>query len=117
VRILVLGGTRFIGRALVIELLGAGHTVAIVHRGQHEVDLPSEVQHIHTERRHLIAYRDELVKFSPDAVLDLSAMTASDAEVLDRAIDRSIPLVRSRAWMSTAPSHPYTQERSLTPSR
>jgi nucleoside-diphosphate-sugar epimerase len=45
-RVLVLGGTRFIGLALVEELLGAGHTVAIVHRGEHEPDdLPPTVEH------------------------------------------------------------------------
>jgi len=35
-RVLVLGGTRFIGRALVFELRGCGHEVAVVHRGEHE---------------------------------------------------------------------------------
>ncbi len=92
-RTLVLGGTRFIGPALVTELLDAGHTVAIVHRGEHEVDLPPEVEHIHTERSRLAACREELSMFSPDAVIDLSAMTAADAEALDAAIGRSTPLV------------------------
>ena len=58
-RVLVLGGTRFIGLALVEELLGAGHTVAVVHRGEHESpDLPPTVEHIHTARRDLAAERD-----------------------------------------------------------
>jgi nucleoside-diphosphate-sugar epimerase len=92
-RTLVLGGTRFIGRALVAELLGAGHTVAIVHRGEHEIDLPPEVAHIHTERSRLVDCREQLSRFSPDAAIDLSAMTAGDAEALDAAIDPSVPLV------------------------
>jgi nucleoside-diphosphate-sugar epimerase len=92
-RTLVLGGTRFIGPALITELLGAGHTVAIVHRGDHEVDLPREVEHIHTERSRLVACREQLSRFSPDAVIDLSAMTAADAEALDAAIGRSVTLV------------------------
>ena len=68
-RTLVLGGTRFIGRALVAELLSAGQTVAIVHRGEHEVELPPEVEHIHTDRGRLNECREQLSSFSPDAVI------------------------------------------------
>lgn len=92
-RILVLGGTRFIGRALVMELLVSGHEVAVMHRGEHEGDLPAEVVHIHVERSRLPDRREELAIFAPDAVVDLSAMTAADADALDAAVDRSVPLV------------------------
>jgi nucleoside-diphosphate-sugar epimerase len=93
VRILVLGGTRFIGRALVIELLGCGHEVAVMHRGEHEGELPAEVVHIHVERSQLSARREELASFAADAAIDLSAMTAADAEALVGALDPSVPLV------------------------
>lgn len=92
-RVLVLGGTRFIGRALVMELLSARHEVAVVHRGEHEGDLPAEVRHIHVERRQLASRGEELASFDPDAAVDLSAMTAGDAEAVDTALDRSVPLV------------------------
>jgi len=92
-RVLVVGGTRFIGRALVLELLRCGHEVAVVHRGEHEGDLPAEVLHIHTDRRRLPERREELTSFAPDAAVDLSAMTAADAEALDAALDRSVPVV------------------------
>lgn len=92
-RVLVLGGTRFLGRALVAELLAAGHTVAVAHRGLHEVELGPAVEHIHCDRRELAARRDELAAFSPDAVIDLSAMTAADAEAVDAAIDPAVALV------------------------
>jgi 2'-hydroxyisoflavone reductase len=36
--ILIIGGTRFQGRYLVNELLGAGHTVTVFHRGSHAID-------------------------------------------------------------------------------
>ena len=64
-----------------------------MHRGEHEADLPAEVEHIHTERNQLVARRDELASFSADAVIDLSAMTAADAESLDAAIGPSVALV------------------------
>lgn len=92
-RVLVLGGTRFLGRALVAELLGAGHTVAIVHRGNHEVDFGPDVDHIHCDRRELTARRGELAAFAPDVAIDLAAMTAADAEALDAAIDPAVRLI------------------------
>jgi nucleoside-diphosphate-sugar epimerase len=85
-RTLVLGGTRFIGLALVAELLDAGHEVAVLHRGEHEPELPPEVEHIHMERAALPGRREELRRFAPDAVVDLSAMTAADAEALAAAL-------------------------------
>jgi len=92
-RILVLGGTRFIGRALVLELLGRGHEVAVVHRGEHEGELPAEVAHIHVERSQLSSRREELAGFAADALVDLAAMTAPDAEALVAAFDQRVPLV------------------------
>jgi nucleoside-diphosphate-sugar epimerase len=93
-RVLVLGGTRFIGLALVEEMLAAGHTVAIVHRGQHEpADLPPTVEHIHTARRDLPAHRDAVARFAPDAAVDLAAMTAADAEAALAALDPAVKLV------------------------
>jgi nucleoside-diphosphate-sugar epimerase len=92
-RVLVLGGTRFIGLALVEELLGVEHTVAIVHRGEHEPDLPPTVEHIHTARRDLPARRDAVARFAPDAAVDLAAMTAADAEAALAAVDPAVKLV------------------------
>jgi nucleoside-diphosphate-sugar epimerase len=76
-----------------MELLGCGHEVAVVHRGEHEGGLPAEVAHIHLERSQMPGRREELARFAPDAVVDLSAMTAADAEALVAALDRSVPLV------------------------
>jgi nucleoside-diphosphate-sugar epimerase len=74
-RVLVLGGTRFIGRALVFELVNCGHSVAVVHRGEHEGELPPEVPHIHADRGRLA---ERAV-----AVLDpaLPVVAASSADV------------------------------------
>ena len=56
-RIIVLGGTRFIGRAIVEELTSTGHDLLIVHRGVLEpVDMPA-VRHLHAERVELPAHR------------------------------------------------------------
>jgi nucleoside-diphosphate-sugar epimerase len=81
-RVLVLGGTGFIGRAAVIDLVGAGHEVCIVHRGEHEPDDLPEMRHIHTDRMELEGVRDELVDFDPEAVLDNTALHREHVDVV-----------------------------------
>lgn len=46
-RALIIGGTAATGRPLVAELLARGYEVAVYHRGEHELDLPPEVEHVH----------------------------------------------------------------------
>src|SRR5688572_13946254 len=81
-RIAVLGGTRFIGRRIVDELLEAGHDVLVVHRGQsHPEGLP-DVPHLHADRLDLSTVRAELDAFDPEAVLDCAAFGAADADAV-----------------------------------
>jgi nucleoside-diphosphate-sugar epimerase len=50
VQALVVGGTGPTGHFIVNGLLARGYQVAILHRGNHEVDeIPPEVEHIHTD--------------------------------------------------------------------
>jgi nucleoside-diphosphate-sugar epimerase len=89
-RTIVIGGTRFIGRAVVAELVAHDHDVLLVHRGHHEpADLP-RAEHLHIDRRELAAVRPELERFRPDAVIDMSAMTAEDAEAVLAAVPDDI---------------------------
>jgi nucleoside-diphosphate-sugar epimerase len=93
VRVIVLGGTRFIGRAVVVELVAAGHEVLIVHRGEHEpVGLP-DVPHLHAHRRELQRHSAELRAFRPDAFIDISAMTGPDATAALGALPADVRLV------------------------
>lgn len=48
--LLVLGGTVFVGRAVVTEALARGHTVTVFHRGQHGEDTDPRVEHLHGDR-------------------------------------------------------------------
>jgi nucleoside-diphosphate-sugar epimerase len=56
VKILLLGGTGFIGRCLVHQLLADRHELAVFHRGEIEAALPDSVAHIHGDRRDLAKY-------------------------------------------------------------
>ncbi len=80
-RILILGGTQFIGRALVERLAGRGHELLVVHRGVHEPTPWIDVAHLHLARHDLPRSRDRLEAFAADVVVDTSALTRSDAEI------------------------------------
>ena len=91
-RVIVLGGTRFIGRAIVEELVGAEHDVLVIHRGQLEPsDMPT-VRHLHCERSELAAHARELGDFEPDAAVDCRALTRADAETALAALPSGIRL-------------------------
>src|SRR5216684_810933 len=92
-RVVVLGGTRFIGRAIVEELASSGHDVLIVHRGVLEpADMPA-VQHLHAERPELPARRSELSAFEPDAAIDCRALTKVDAQTAIDALPARIRML------------------------
>jgi nucleoside-diphosphate-sugar epimerase len=87
-RTLVLGGTNFIGRAVVEALIAAGHDPLICHRGEHE---PTEgavaaVPHVHADRAALASARAEIDAFGPQAVIDCLAMTKASIESVMAAL-------------------------------
>ena len=85
-KVVVLGGTRFIGRAIVEELVAAGDEVLVVHRGELEpADMP-QVDHLHCERTELPSHRAELAAFGADAAIDCRALTRRDAEIALEAL-------------------------------
>jgi nucleoside-diphosphate-sugar epimerase len=79
-RIVLLGGTRFIGRRILEDLVERGDEVLLVHRGEHEPpDLPP-CRHLHTDRPGFASVAGEVRAFVPDAVIDCYAMSRSDVD-------------------------------------
>ena len=78
-RVLVIGGTRFIGYHTILALVEAGCQVAVFHRGTTENPGMPHVQHLHGDRRELLSYVQEFERFAPDVVLDMVALSRSDA--------------------------------------
>jgi nucleoside-diphosphate-sugar epimerase len=74
-RILVIGGTGFVGPHVIGRLVSLGHQVAIFHRGRAEADLPGSVIHFHGDREKLGHFRSELAGFAPEVVLDTRPLT------------------------------------------
>ncbi len=79
-RFLILGGTRFIGPAVVRLAADQGHTVAVFHRGDSEADLPSSVVRLLGDRKCLASFRTGFTRFAPDVVIDTFAMTERDGQ-------------------------------------
>src|SRR5438034_741372 len=78
-RVLILGGTRFIGRAILNDLLRSGHDVMIAHRGQREPEEFLGLPRVHVDRAELLHHRGQIEEFGPDAAVDCFADSRADA--------------------------------------
>lgn len=97
-RILVIGGTRFIGAAAVRRLHSRGHELAVLNRGRHPCHLPEDVERVHGDRDRLAVSRDAIVRFAPDVVLHnvvLNRRHAQDATDLFRGMVDRLVMVSS----------------------
>jgi len=81
-RVLVLGGTGFIGRHAAERLLAVGHEVVVFHRAGRDADLPAGVGVIEGDRNQLAASADAFRRVRPDIVVDVLAFTEAQAESL-----------------------------------
>ncbi|MGG1660474.1 NAD-dependent epimerase/dehydratase family protein [Brevibacillus sp. NRS-1366] len=83
-KILLLGGTRFIGPHAVRRLAEGGHEIAIFNRGltPGAVSLPKGIVSITGDRVKLGEYREAFCSFAPDVVIDLFPYTEADAHLL-----------------------------------
>jgi nucleoside-diphosphate-sugar epimerase len=92
VRVVVLGGTRFIGRAVVEELVRGRHQLLVVHRGETELgDEPWH--HLHVDRAALSERHHDLLAFRPDAAIDCFAHSRADARAALKAFPEGLQLV------------------------
>ena len=74
-KILVLGGTQFVGRHIVEALLAAGHTVSIFTRGKTQDELPAQVERLRGDRDQGTAGLGALGGGAWDACVDASGYT------------------------------------------
>ncbi len=83
-RILIIGGTRFIGPPTVRLLHEMGHTLSVFHRhpAGHAANLPPDVLHVYGNRRRLAEYTDELRDLAPEVVIDMIPLTEADAQAV-----------------------------------
>ena len=79
-RVLVIGGTKFIGPHVVAALDRLGAEITVYHRGIHETALPPAVRHIHSPRASLpvLHFPSALVEPAPDVVLHMFPVGQDD---------------------------------------
>ena len=92
-RILVVGGTGFIGSFVVRQLSGTGHDVLVFHRGQTVADLPPSVDHMLGDRGDLHAFAGEFRRFAPDVVVDMILGTGRQAREVINVVKAIAPRV------------------------
>lgn len=94
-KVLVMGGTVFLGRFVVEALLNAGHDVTLVNRGRENPDLFPQVDRIVADRDQSL---DVLRGGAWDCVIDTSGYTSRQ---LRRSVDAVRDTVQFYAFIST----------------
>src|SRR5689334_16105600 len=102
-KMLLIGGTGFIGPHVVRQLQANGHEVTIFHRGNHPA--PDSVGEIIGDRNHLRDFRETFAREKFDAVIDFvlsSERQAKDLMQTLRGITQRVVALSSmdvyRAW-------------------
>lgn len=82
-KVLIVGGTSFVGRAVAFAALDAGHDVTVINRGQTETDLPPSVTRLLGDRQSDLSALDGL---HFDVTVDAIAYRPHDVAVLRTAL-------------------------------
>ncbi len=69
-KLLVIGGTRFVGPAIVRRALERGDEVLVYHRGMHHSGRDPDVPHLHGSTLQIGDHHAEIQAFAPEAVID-----------------------------------------------
>lgn len=79
-RVLIIGGTSFIGPAIVTELHEQGHEVTVFHRGTTEHGLPDGIRHMHGSLADLAHFSQTFSRLAPDVVIHMLVGTPAEAK-------------------------------------
>jgi 2'-hydroxyisoflavone reductase len=112
-RILIIGGTRFVGRHITEAAIAAGHDVTLLHRGQTGADLFPDAEHIQADRNEDLGV---LGGRSWDATIDVTAYWPRQVEALAGALDGNggqYVFISSVSAYATPPAPNYTESAAL----
>ena len=99
-RVLIIGGTKFIGPHVASLLDQEGHEVTVFHRGETESGLPSTVRHVHHANAGMPVreFPSEVLGLAPDVVVHMIAMGGEDAFAALAAFSKR---TRRIVWISS----------------
>lgn len=87
-KLLILGGTGFIGQHVTRRASDEGHAVTVFHRGQTRAALPSTVRFICGDRQRLDDFTEAFTRLAPDVVIDTNPYTEPQAASVMRVFRR-----------------------------
>lgn len=117
-RILLIGGTRFIGWHIASALVRKGGRVCLFHRGVTPHDCLKDVEEIFGDRRRLPSYRSQFQQFAPEVVIDCIGYTIRDGSNLIEAFGdkvhrlifiSSCDVYRAHAVLHRATDEPFQE--------
>jgi nucleoside-diphosphate-sugar epimerase len=85
-KILIIGGTGFIGNQVTQMFVQNGHEVALFHRNKETSDTSLNTIEIIGTRDKILNYKNEFLSFKPDLVIDIIPYTAQDIWGLKMAL-------------------------------
>ena len=111
-KILVIGGTGVISRAIVSEGMKAGHEIIALNRGRRNVAFAKAPQMIRADWKDGASYRSATAGIRADAVIDMLSMNPEDAE-------RTMAMFggTTRQWIFTSTTCAYRKPFAAYPVR
>ena len=85
-KVLVIGGTRFVGLRLVRALAQGGHDITLLNRGKTQADLPPGLKRLYADRRDADAIRNALKDQSFEVVFDMTGYQVRSVEPVVEAL-------------------------------
>lgn len=104
-RVLILGGTVFLGRHIAAEALGRGHAVTLFHRGRNGTDLFTDAEHVLGDRTVDLG---ALGGREWDAVVDTSGYEPAHVAACSRLLAGAAPHLLFVSTLNVYPDWPAT---------
>lgn len=112
-KVLVVGGSGFVGYAVVRSLLSSGHSVTVMNRGNKSL---RDVEQLIADRNNEAEVNDALSDRRFDAVIDTNCYSGDQAQIMIDALGHRTPcavMISSAAVYSDQASSPPTESEPL----
>lgn len=92
-KVLIIGGTGFIGPHVVRALVAQGQEVTLYNRGTSNAEIPERVQRLTGSRAEIASHRNEFAAVRPDVVLDMRSMLEPEARTIVETVTGIAPRI------------------------
>ena len=107
-KVLILGGTRYLGLETANLLVDSGHKVTVVSRKK---AINGDISYIKCDRKNLIKLKKVIVQTKPDCILDMICFDQNDAIDINKIFsDGSLDLLSHYVMVSTSLIYNYADK-------